>query len=93
MNIIETHKYKVQLKTIAFNIKKDKPVASINFVSDLKKQINDIVNMPKKYRKSIYHDDENMRDMVFKRYTIIYKIDTEYIMILEIFNQNLPKID
>jgi len=31
--------------------------------------------MPFKFRKSIYFDDENIRDLVFKGYAIPYKID------------------
>jgi len=31
--------------------------------------------MPFKFRKSIYIDDDNMRDLIFKGYTIVYKID------------------
>jgi hypothetical protein len=46
--------------------------------------------MPYKYRKSYYYNDERIRDMVFRGYTIIYKISGEFIIIVEIFNQNLP---
>jgi len=31
--------------------------------------------MPYKHRKSIYYDDENIRDLVFKGYTIVYMIE------------------
>lgn len=49
--------------------------------------------MPKKYQQSKYYDDETIRDMVFKGYTIIYKIYSDKIIILEIFNQNLPILE
>jgi len=48
--------------------------------------------MPYKYKKSYYHEDENIRDMVFKGYTIIYKIYDNHILIVEIFNKNLPTL-
>lgn len=32
--------------------------------------------MPLKYKKSIYFNDENIRDLVFKGYVVPYKIDT-----------------
>ncbi|MEA3553855.1 MAG: type II toxin-antitoxin system RelE/ParE family toxin [Campylobacterota bacterium] len=92
MKIIESKEYKVQVRNIALTIKKDKQQASIKFVKDLKKKINGILNMPYKYRKSNYHNDENVRDMIFRGYTIIYKIYDEYIKIVEIFNKNLPVI-
>ena len=37
---------------------------------------NDIPNMPFKYRKSIYFNDNNIRDLIFKGYVVPYKIDT-----------------
>lgn len=33
--------------------------------------------MPLKCRKSIYFDDENIRDLIFKGYVIPYKIDID----------------
>ena len=90
MKIIETKKFKKEIKTIALYIKKDKPGASIEFVSALKEQINDLVNFPYKYRKSIYFDNENIRDMVFRGYTIIYEVKENSIEVISIFNQNKP---
>jgi plasmid stabilization system protein ParE len=90
MKIFETKKFKKEIKTIALYIKKDKLGASIEFVSALKEQINDLVNFPYKYRKSIYFDNENIRDMVFRGYTIIYEVKENSIEIISIFNQNKP---
>jgi hypothetical protein len=33
--------------------------------------------MPYKYRKSIYFDNENIRDLIYKGYTIPYLIDED----------------
>lgn len=90
MRIIETEQYKSELRKIALNIKKDKPSASVSFVRNLKTQIQNIPNFPYKYRKSFYFEDENIRDMTYKGYTIIYEIDKNTIEIQTIFNQNLP---
>jgi len=49
--------------------------------------------MPEKYRKSYYFDDEKMRDMIYRGYTIIYEIGDEVIEIHDIFNHNLPVDD
>ena len=72
------------------HISKDKILASKNFKKELFQQIKNIPNFPYKYRKSIYFDDENIRDMIFKGYTIVYKVDTQEntINIADIFNQN-----
>ncbi|MEA2017523.1 MAG: type II toxin-antitoxin system RelE/ParE family toxin [Campylobacterota bacterium] len=90
MKIIESDLYKQRLRFITLYIKKDNQSAAVKFAKDLKKQIKNIPNMPYKYRKSKYHDDESVRDMTYKGYTIIYKIYDEHIKIVEIFNQNLP---
>jgi len=94
LRIVETSRYKKELREIALYIKKDKKSASIKFVKEQKELIENLVNSPYKYRKSIYFDDENIRDMIFYGYTIIYKIDKENqtIIIYTIFNQNLPII-
>jgi len=93
LNIIESNKFKTQLRFITLYIKKDKPSSSIKFVKDLRIQIKDIVNMPKKYRKSIYFDNDNIRDMIYKGYTIVYELFDKYIEIQMIFNKNLPILE
>ncbi|MCK9473126.1 type II toxin-antitoxin system RelE/ParE family toxin [Sulfurimonas sp.] len=70
MIIIETSRYKSELRDIVFFIKNDKLSASIKFVQELKEGINNLVNFPKKYRKSKYYEDENIRDMIFYGYTM-----------------------
>ncbi len=90
MIIIETNRYKRELRDIAFFIKKDKSSASIKFVQELKESVNNLVNFPHKYRKSKYFEAKNIRDMIFSGYTVIYEIFEDKIEILTIFNQNLP---
>ncbi len=70
----------------------DKPTASINFTLELEKLILNIPNFPFKYKSSIYFDDNNIRDMTYKGYTIIYEVNLNKntIEILKIFNQNKP---
>ena len=47
------------------------------FKKGLKKSIEEIDYMPYKYRKSIYFDDDSIRDLIYKGYTVVYKIDEE----------------
>ena len=49
---------------------------AIEFQKSMRSKINDLVHMPYKNRKSIYFASENIRDMVFKGYTIVYEIDS-----------------
>jgi len=92
LKIIESEKFKLRLQIIAKRIKEDKPSAALKFAKELKRTIVDLNNSPYKYRKSFYFDDEEIRDMTYKGYTIVYKIDTQNdrLIIADIFNQNKP---
>jgi plasmid stabilization system protein ParE len=56
-------------------IAKDKPGAARKFKSDVLKRIQDIPSMPFACRISIFFDREDIRDLVFKGYIIVYKVD------------------
>ncbi len=58
-------------------IAKDKPIAARKFKKELFQQINKIPSMPYKHRKSIYFDVENIRDLIFKGYAIVYQINSK----------------
>ena len=92
MKIIRTEEYQKELLIILKYIAKDKITASRKFKQDLNIQINQIPNFPYKYRPSFYFDNECVRDMIFKTYTINYEIDLNKntIFIFSIFNQNKP---
>jgi len=90
MQIFRTRLYKTQLLNILKYIAKDKLIASENFYSDLNEQIESLINSPLKCRQSFYSNDKNVRDMIFKKYTIQFKIYKHKISILKIFNKNKP---
>ena len=92
MTIIHKPTFSRQLKEIIERIALDKPSASMKFKNELKETINLLPDHPLKYRKSIYFDNENIRDMTYKKYTIIYRVKPRKneIEILRIFNRNKP---
>ena len=47
-----------------------------SFINEIEQKIQTIPSLPYMYRKSIYFDDETIRDMVYKGYAVVYKIDT-----------------
>ena len=53
----------------------DKPIAARNFKNRLLKHLSSLKNLPYKHRKSIYFDDEEIRDLIFERYTIVFMIN------------------
>ena len=92
MRIIYNPIFENELLHIVNRIAEDKPNASIKFALELEKSILDIPIFPFKYKPSSYFDDKNVRDMTYKRYTVVYEVnlDANTIEILKIFNQNKP---
>ncbi len=85
MTIIKDKECLSQLLNILRFIKKDKPSASKKFEKELENKIQNLSNSPYKFRASIYFDNEVYRDLIFMGYTVIYKVETNKILILEIF--------
>lgn len=59
---------------IAF-IALDSPLRAAKFKQDLFDKIKRIPANPHAFRKSRYFDDENIRDLVFKGYCIVFRIN------------------
>ncbi len=76
MKVIRSRKYTKSLQKILRFISLDSKKRAFSFKNELDKHINDLTNMPYKFRKSIYFDDENIRDLIFKGYVIVYEIDS-----------------
>jgi len=90
MRIKQQEKFKREFKQIVEYIAKDKLSVAKKFKKELIQQLELIPDFPYKYTASKYIEDKKTRDMTFKGYTIIYKIENNSIEILTIFNQNLP---
>ena len=58
-------------------ISRDKPGAARKFKTDVIRRIKEIPKMPYANRESIFFDREDVRDLVYKGYIIVYKIDNE----------------
>lgn len=43
--------------------------------------------MPHRCRKSYYTDDDNTHDLIYKKYTIVFKVIEQQVHILTIFKQ------
>lgn len=90
MEIIYYPRFEKRLIDILDYIALDKVSASINFATELEQHILQISSNPYQYRKSLYFDDENIREMTYKKFTIIYEVDVDNgrIDIFDIFNRN-----
>lgn len=92
MQIKLDRKFEINFNSIFEYIAKDKLSASKKFKKELFLKIKNLPDFPYKFRKSFYFDDEKIRDITFKGYTIIYEVDLDNncIIILNIFQKNKP---
>jgi len=58
-----------------------------NFIFELQHSINTLETMPFRCRTSIYNNDETVRDLIYKGYTIVFKVSEQHVHILSIFRQ------
>jgi len=75
------------LLTILSFIEEDSAMRADAFEQILFDRLEDLVFFPLKFRQSNYYDDPNIRDFIFKGYTIPYLVDEAEgrIVVLDIF--------
>jgi len=75
LRILKSFSFKLnaQIEYIA----KDKPKAARKFKTELLLRIKEIPKTPFANRKSIFFDRDDIRDLIFKGYVIVYKIDNK----------------
>jgi len=64
-----------ELDAILDYIAEDSLNRAIAFVDTLEEKLDELSHMPYKFRHSIYFNDENIRDFIFKGYVTPYLID------------------
>lgn len=85
MKIVIEISFSEPLLQILTTIAKDKKSASKKFNKDLKETIKLLLESPFMCRPSLYFENTKYRDLIFKGYTIIYKVEDDEIKILDIF--------
>ena len=68
-------------------IAQSNPANARKFKNDLFQQIKSIPSNPYKYRKSVWFDDQSIRDLIFKGYTIVFKINANSIEVFGFVKQ------
>lgn len=79
-------------KIMTFIKEKSSLEAALSFFIELEAQIAKISFMPYRYRKNLYKNDENIRDLIFKGYVVPFLIKPDKIIILGIYKHNIPKL-
>ncbi len=86
IRIVRNRKFTIQLQNILRFITLDKRSAAIDFQHEIDTKFELLRTQPMMGRVSSYADDENVRDLIYSGYTIVYEIkDEQTIRILEIF--------
>lgn len=77
MKIETTTEFRRKVERQIQYISKDKPGAAKNFRKIILTEIRKIPQMPLKNKKCKFFNDENIRELVVKGYSIIYVIEKE----------------
>ena len=85
MRIVYEEQFRTQLKSILAFIARDNPYAAKAFRDGLKARCENTPDFPESCRKSLYFEDDTIRDMVFMGYTAIYRIASDEIRFLDVF--------
>lgn len=85
--VVEPEALQDLLNIKTYITKQDSLTKAKKFISELQKNIKTLSEMPQRCRKSYYTDDENTHDLIYKKYTIVFKIINSNIHILSIFRQ------
>lgn len=84
MRVNYTSEFKEGLAKQVKYISLDKPYAARKFKNDIIKETKGIVKMPYSYRKSIFFDDDNIRDLIYKGYCIVFNIQETRVIVFSI---------
>jgi plasmid stabilization system protein ParE len=85
LKLVYEEQFRVQLKSILAFIARDNVYAAKAFRNGLKARFEKVSDYPEACPKSIYFDDDTIRNMVFMGYTAIYRITPQEIRVLDIF--------
>jgi plasmid stabilization system protein ParE len=79
--------YLEELKSIISFIALDSVSRAKIFKKQLDEKIEDLIHFPYKYRTSLHHVNKDVRDLIYKGYTIVYRVNMEKdeIEVIEIF--------
>ena len=92
--IVLTDNYQNQLSNIVdFMLNWGSIERVYKFIDEIYQKLETSLIFPYANRKSLYFDDDNIRDFIYKEYVITYKIFSDEIRILGIYKENLPSYD
>jgi len=84
----KSDRFKNELEVIIDFIALDSVNRALLFYDEIISKINNIVENPYIYRKRPTLNNDSVRELIYKGYTVPFLIDKDKIIILGIFNQN-----
>ena len=85
--IIEPEAFQDLLNIKSYITKEDTLNKANQFISQLKKSIKSLDEMPQRCRKSYYTDTQDTHDLIYKKYTTVFQIIEDRVHVLTIFRQ------
>lgn len=82
--IVRSEQFKDELKDVLAYISIDSKSRALMFRGGLQAELDKLSHFPYKFRKSIYYENSNVRDLVYKGYVIPYLITDNEIVVLGI---------
>ena len=70
----------------------DSPKRARKFKTELINRVKQIPLNPYRYRKSVYFEDNNIRDLIFKGYTIVFRITETTVEVFGFFKSQVAPI-
>lgn len=93
MKIVYLESFQVRLNRQLSYIAYDSPVNARLFRNGLKKAIHTTKENPYSNRRSIFFEDDNIRDLIYKGYIIVYRITDNNIEVFGLSKYQLTSID
>ncbi|HPI44510.1 MAG TPA: type II toxin-antitoxin system RelE/ParE family toxin [Tenuifilaceae bacterium] len=93
MKIVFKDTFLTRLENHLEFISLNSPKRARKFKNDILIRIKAIPTNPYQYRKSIYFDDNSIRDIIYKGYTIVFRITLEQIEIFGFVKQQKSPTD
>ncbi len=85
--IIEPEAFQDLLRIKTYITEEDTLNKANTFISELKKHIKTLNEMPQRCRKSYYTDIKDTHDLIYKKYTTVFQIIQNRVHVLTIFRQ------
>lgn len=81
MTVSLQNSFIAKLRFVVERIADDKKSAAHAFRREILRECTSLSDFPYRCRRSIHYNDDNIRDLIFKGWTVIYKIADDEIIV------------